>query len=300
MFPFPADDSKGLFSEQTFREHISPRLMSIFYVRDIQVRLTLLKYFPMFCDMFTIPQLNSNIIPELLVGVMDVNDELVASTLRALADLVPILGSATVIGGKRAKHFSDGRPKSKPPFQALAFRPVAKVVPGVPCRPQGEGWNCSRLLRWGKIGTIRRPEIDIFEEIRVANTSSRTRRNRAIHGFVRTKDKTRIGRSVQLSLQETERTQGMDLIHWNGARRDMQLRRRWPIASTSACTPGRMLTHCAPPGESARARVNLLYCLLPIRSPQCDQFVQLFPILLLEPGHQIKHVYIPPKWVRAK
>ncbi|CAA9997176.1 unnamed protein product [Nesidiocoris tenuis] len=111
MFPFPADDSKGLFSEQTFREHISPRLMSIFYVRDIQVRLTLLKYFPMFCDMFTIPQLNSNIIPELLVGVMDVNDELVASTLRALADLVPILGSATVIGGKRAKHFSDGRPK---------------------------------------------------------------------------------------------------------------------------------------------------------------------------------------------
>ncbi|BET01077.1 SCurly1-like 3 (S. cerevisiae) [Nesidiocoris tenuis] len=118
LTPKTCDDSKGLFSEQTFREHISPRLMSIFYVRDIQVRLTLLKYFPMFCDMFTIPQLNSNIIPELLVGVMDVNDELVASTLRALADLVPILGSATVIGGKRAKHFSDGRPKVNDPKSA--------------------------------------------------------------------------------------------------------------------------------------------------------------------------------------
>lgn len=31
-------------------------------------------------------------------------------TLRSLADLVPILGSETVIGGKRAKLFSDGRP----------------------------------------------------------------------------------------------------------------------------------------------------------------------------------------------
>ncbi|CAB0005871.1 unnamed protein product [Nesidiocoris tenuis] len=33
--------------------------------------------------------------------------------------------------------------KSKPPFQALAFRPITEVVPGVPCRPQGEGRNCS-------------------------------------------------------------------------------------------------------------------------------------------------------------
>ncbi|CAB0009931.1 unnamed protein product [Nesidiocoris tenuis] len=32
---------------------------------------------------------------------------------------------------------------SKPPFQALAFRPITEVVPGVPCRPQGEGRNCS-------------------------------------------------------------------------------------------------------------------------------------------------------------
>lgn len=33
-----------------------------------------------------------------------------ALTLRALADLVPLLGSVTVIGGKRAKLFTDGRP----------------------------------------------------------------------------------------------------------------------------------------------------------------------------------------------
>ncbi|KAF6211932.1 hypothetical protein GE061_012449 [Apolygus lucorum] len=118
LTPKSCDDSIGLFAEETYRDHISPRLITIFHVRDIQVRLTLLKYFSMFCDMFTIPQLNSHIIPELLVGVMDLNDELVAATLRALADLVPLLGAATVIGGKRAKHFSDGRPKVNPVSKA--------------------------------------------------------------------------------------------------------------------------------------------------------------------------------------
>lgn len=47
---------------------------------------------------------------QLLVGIKDTNDHLVAVTLRALADLVPILGASTVIGGKRAKLFTDGRP----------------------------------------------------------------------------------------------------------------------------------------------------------------------------------------------
>lgn len=47
---------------------------------------------------------------QLLIGIKDVNDQLVSTTLRALADLVLILGSATVIGGKRAKLFTDGRP----------------------------------------------------------------------------------------------------------------------------------------------------------------------------------------------
>lgn len=37
-----------------------------------------------------------------------------AVTLRALADMIPILGAATVIGGKRAKLFNDGRPITHP------------------------------------------------------------------------------------------------------------------------------------------------------------------------------------------
>lgn len=47
---------------------------------------------------------------QLLIGIKDTNDHLVSITLIALSDLVPILGAATVIGGKRGKLFNDGRP----------------------------------------------------------------------------------------------------------------------------------------------------------------------------------------------
>lgn len=61
---------------------------------------------------FSRPKDITNNLPfvQLLVGIKDTNDHLVAITLKALADLVPILGAATVIGGKRAKLFNDGRP----------------------------------------------------------------------------------------------------------------------------------------------------------------------------------------------
>lgn len=55
-------------------------------------------------------ELKSQILPELLVGIKDHDDQLVSTTLRALADLVPILGAAAVIGGNRGKLFTDGRP----------------------------------------------------------------------------------------------------------------------------------------------------------------------------------------------
>lgn len=49
---------------------------------------------------------------QLLVGIKDENNLLVSITLKALSELVMILGAATVIGGKRFKLFTDGRPKS--------------------------------------------------------------------------------------------------------------------------------------------------------------------------------------------
>lgn len=50
---------------------------------------------------------------QLLVGIKDTNDHLVAVTLRTLSDLVPVLGAEIVIGGKRARLFNDGRPTAR-------------------------------------------------------------------------------------------------------------------------------------------------------------------------------------------
>nr|CAI5828103.1 unnamed protein product [Callosobruchus analis] len=99
-----------LFSEDIFKKYVCPKLLDIFKVRDAQIRMVLLEHFPNFIHMFSEEELQSYILPELLVGIKDTNDTLVSVTLRTLADLVPILGAATVIGGKRAKLFHDGRP----------------------------------------------------------------------------------------------------------------------------------------------------------------------------------------------
>ncbi|PSN49978.1 hypothetical protein C0J52_08755 [Blattella germanica] len=103
----------GLFTIPTYQEHVVPRLLQMFCVRDAQIRLLLLTHFSSFCSSFTEDQLRTLVLPELLVGIKDTNEQLVSVTLRALADLVPVLGAAAVVGGKRAKLFTDGRPKSR-------------------------------------------------------------------------------------------------------------------------------------------------------------------------------------------
>lgn len=65
------------------------------------------------------------------MGIKDTNDELVALTLQSLANLVPVLGSSTVIGGKRAKLFTDGRPDahSNKQKKQRAIHPVTQPSP---------------------------------------------------------------------------------------------------------------------------------------------------------------------------
>ncbi|PNF33237.1 hypothetical protein B7P43_G10609 [Cryptotermes secundus] len=103
----------GLFSLATYREYVVPCLLQMFCVRDVQIRLLLLAHFSSYCSSFTEEQLRTLVLPELLVGIKDTNEQLVSVTLRALADVIPVLGAAAVIGGKRAKLFSDGRPKAR-------------------------------------------------------------------------------------------------------------------------------------------------------------------------------------------
>lgn len=115
--PRTPDDSltapSPLFSVETFTNYVAPKIQQLFLVRDIPIRLTLLEYFADFMHHFASNEiLSENILPQLLLGIKDTNDQLVAATLRCLADLVPVLGSSIVIGRNRGRLFADGRPNS--------------------------------------------------------------------------------------------------------------------------------------------------------------------------------------------
>lgn len=100
-----------IFSPESFTKFVAPKVKQLFLVRDIQIRLVLLEYFSAFMDYFESKEvLRNQILPQLLLGIKDTNDQLVAATLRCLADLVPILGSSVVIGSNRSRIFADGKP----------------------------------------------------------------------------------------------------------------------------------------------------------------------------------------------
>lgn len=126
--PKSDDLSSGLFAAKIFSAYIIPKLKQVFCVQDAQIRLTLLEYFPAYVDFFSKEDLKEHILPQLLLGVKDTNDVLVSKTLLCLADLVPILGSAVVIGGNRSKIFADGRPQGVPD-QTLPWSGVRSITP---------------------------------------------------------------------------------------------------------------------------------------------------------------------------
>ncbi|XP_053600947.1 protein-associating with the carboxyl-terminal domain of ezrin [Plodia interpunctella] len=107
------EKNTGFFRLEIFKEHVKPRLMQLFGVRDSQIRFLLLSHFSKFVHVFSHDELSQHILPELLLGIKDTDDNLVSATLICLSELVPILGASTVIGGQRSKFFTDGRPNSK-------------------------------------------------------------------------------------------------------------------------------------------------------------------------------------------
>lgn len=124
----------GFFSLSVFKEHIKPRLMQLFGVRDSQIRMLLLNHFSKFVNVFSHEELSQHILPELLLGIKDIDDNLVSATLLCLSELVPILGADTVIGGKRSKYFTDGRPNSTTKLTLSSSKvPESKSLRELPC-----------------------------------------------------------------------------------------------------------------------------------------------------------------------
>lgn len=57
----------GFFSLGVFKEHIKPRLMQLFGVRDSQIRMLLLKHFSKFVHVFSHDELSQHILPEVII-----------------------------------------------------------------------------------------------------------------------------------------------------------------------------------------------------------------------------------------
>lgn len=100
-----------------YKTFVIPRILNLITMHSTQIRLVLLEYFP-----FYISHINDNdsllyeILPELLLGLKDKNDELVSMTFACLSIMTKILGSETVVGkstkNDRQNIFSDNLPKS--------------------------------------------------------------------------------------------------------------------------------------------------------------------------------------------
>ncbi len=94
-----------------FRSHIIPVLLNLLESRDQHVRLTLLAHLGGYAPLCEEEELVSVVLREVLVGLKDSSDQVVGATLRALGDLVPLLGGDLVMGTSRRHIFTDAQPR---------------------------------------------------------------------------------------------------------------------------------------------------------------------------------------------
>lgn len=101
---------QSLVDMEYFKKSSMPLILSLFDSRDTTIRLIIIKYLALYVDCIKEDVLKDYVLPELLEGLKDTNDDIVTTTFNALGLLIPLLGSKDVVGGERITCFHDGKP----------------------------------------------------------------------------------------------------------------------------------------------------------------------------------------------
>ncbi|KAL5107611.1 Protein-associating with the carboxyl-terminal domain of ezrin [Taenia crassiceps] len=92
------DDESGLVSEAAFSRLVVPHISRLFRCHELTTRLLLLQHFKAYARLMGHETLKTIVLPEVCMGVYDVNENLAAASLSSLAHLAHLLGITYTMG----------------------------------------------------------------------------------------------------------------------------------------------------------------------------------------------------------